>query len=92
MYETGGLRRLYLRARDNILKRVLVHAGGFNLALVMRKMFGGGMPRQLQGTVWALLSALIGLIAAVWSTICAICGSDRGKCQCRLCSLVGLAT
>jgi transposase len=90
MYETGGLRRLHLRGRDNILKRVLVHAGGFNLALVMRKMFGVGKPKQLQDAVWALVSALIGLIAAVGSTICGICGSEWGKRQSRLCSLIRL--
>ncbi len=31
MYETGGLRRVYLRGHNNILKRLLVHACGFNL-------------------------------------------------------------
>ena len=31
MYETGGMRRLHLRGRENILKRLLVHASAFNL-------------------------------------------------------------
>ena len=48
-YETGGMRRVNLRGGDNILKRLLVHAGGFNLALVMRKLTGIGKPRRLQG-------------------------------------------
>jgi len=48
MYETGGMRRVHLRGRDNILKRVLVHAGAFNLGLVMRNLFGAGTPRQLK--------------------------------------------
>jgi transposase len=30
LYETGGMRRVHLKGRDNILKRLLVHAGGFN--------------------------------------------------------------
>lgn len=46
MYETGGMRRLHLRGRDNILKRILLHAAGFNLALVLRQRFGHGKPRQ----------------------------------------------
>ena len=49
MYETGGMRRVHLKGRENILKRLFIHATGFNLALVMRKMFGVGKPRRLQG-------------------------------------------
>ena len=49
MYETGAMRRLYLRGRDNILKRLLVHAAGFNLGLLMRASLGAGKPRQFQG-------------------------------------------
>lgn len=48
-YETGGMRRVYLRGRENILKRVLIHVGGLNLSLVMRQRFGKGTPRGLQG-------------------------------------------
>lgn len=48
-YETGGMRRAHLRGRRNIAKRVLVHAAGFNLGLVMRKRLGRGTPRGLQG-------------------------------------------
>jgi transposase len=47
-YETGGMRRLHLRHRSNILKRLLIHIGGFNLGLVMRKLFGKGTPRGLR--------------------------------------------
>ena len=48
-YETGGMRRVYLRGRENILKRVLIHIGGFNLSLVMRQLLGKGTPRGWQG-------------------------------------------
>ncbi len=47
--ETGGMRRTHLRGRENILKRVLIHVGGFNLSLVMRQLLGKGTPRGLQG-------------------------------------------
>ena len=36
-------------ARENILKRVLIHVGGLNLSLVMRQLLGQGTPRGLQG-------------------------------------------
>ena len=64
MYETGGMRRTHLRGRDNILKRLLIHAVGFNIALLVRKQYGIGKPRTLQGVenrllcAWAVLSAL----------------------------------
>jgi transposase len=45
--DTGGMRRVHLRWSSNILKRVLVHVAGFNLALVMRKLLGVGTPRAL---------------------------------------------
>ena len=48
VYDTGGLRRTYLRGHSNILKRLLVHAGAFNLGLLMRQAIGRGTPRGLQ--------------------------------------------
>ena len=49
MLETGGMRRLHVRGQKNIRKRMLVHAAAFNLGLLMRKRFGFGTPRGLQG-------------------------------------------
>ncbi len=49
MLETGGMRRLHVRGQKNIRKRMLVHAAAFNLGLLMRKRFGVGTPRALQG-------------------------------------------
>ena len=48
-YETGGMRRVYLRGRNNVLKRVLIQVGALNLSLVMRKTWGKGTPRGWQG-------------------------------------------
>jgi transposase len=61
-YDTGGMRRTHLRRHDNILKRLLVHAAGFNLSLVLRKIMGIGTARGLQGLsarIFALLRAMI---------------------------------
>lgn len=49
LYETGGMRRVHLRGRENILKRLVIHGAGFNLALLMRTWYGVGTPRSLQG-------------------------------------------
>lgn len=65
-YETGGMRRTHLRGHGNILKRLLVHAGGFNLGLVMRALIGVGTPRGLQGRVAALLAVAWTSLTALW--------------------------
>ena len=65
MYDTGGMRRTHLRERDNILKRLLIHAAAFNIALLVRKLHGIGKPRTLQGASQALLNALMGLWIAL---------------------------
>ena len=66
-YETGGMRRLYLRGRVNIGKRVLIQAAGFNLGLLMRHRCGIGKPRRLQDR----------RIAAGSGILCANIGSER---------------
>lgn len=61
LYDTGGMRRTHLKGGQNILKRVLIHVGAFNLSLIMRQLIGKGTPRGLQGGVKSparLLSAL----------------------------------
>jgi hypothetical protein len=57
-----------LRHHENIAKRLLIHIAGFNLGLLMRKRFGVGKPRCLQGqsaALWAAFVALIDLVAAI---------------------------
>jgi transposase len=61
LYETGGMRRTYLRGHANILKRLFVHSGGFNLGLLMRTLIGVGTPRGLQGRLAALMAVVIAL-------------------------------
>jgi hypothetical protein len=67
VYDTGGLRRVYLRGHPNILKRLIVHAGAFNLGLLMRHVFGRGTPRGLQSRrqPWDLLWLTLYFLLAV---------------------------
>ena len=67
LYDTGGMRRTHLRGHPNILKRLLIHAGGFNLGLVMRHQIGRGTPRGLQGRAATVVAALICAWRAVLS-------------------------
>jgi transposase len=59
LYETGAMRRTHLRGHANILKRLLVHIGGFNLGLLMRTLVGVGTPRGLQGRLAAVMALMI---------------------------------
>jgi transposase len=65
LYDTGGMRRTHLRGHENILKRLLIHAGGFNLGLIIRAILGVGTPRGLQGVAACVWSALFRVIR-VW--------------------------
>jgi transposase len=59
--ETGGARRALLRGQEKVSKRYLIQVAARNLGLVMRKLFGMGTARSLQGLgglFWALHLAL----------------------------------
>ena len=58
--DRGGMRRTWLRGRDNVQKRYLIHISGYNLGLIMRLLTGFGTPRR-----WADANiAIIWLIRA----------------------------
>lgn len=79
-YETGGMRRLHLRGDDNARKRLLIHDAGYNLSLLMRKLYSVGTPRALQGLsglVWALLRLWKALQKAWHRLIAAESALDR---------------
>jgi transposase len=64
-YETGAMRRTHLRLHENIAKRLLIHVGGFNLSLVMRKLTGFGKPRRLQGAFGSIFDSIL----ALWTIV-----------------------
>jgi transposase len=64
LYDTGGMRRTHLRGHTNILKRLLIHAGGFNLGLVMRHLIGSGTPRGLQDRLASVVATLLVFLGA----------------------------
>jgi len=55
------MRRVHLRGRNNLLKRLLVHAAAFNISLLLRKTLGAGKPRQFQGLSAQLLGFVLRL-------------------------------
>jgi hypothetical protein len=78
------MRRVHLRGRpacrrgrNNILKRLLIHVSGFNLGLMMRRRFGVGTPRSLQGLRVASLCAAL-IVAALWRPLARLLASQPG--------------
>jgi transposase len=72
LYDTGGMRRTHLRGHANILKRLLIHAGGFNLGLVMRQLIGSGTPRGLPDRSATVIAAFLLLFGAPQRWLAAI--------------------
>ena len=70
--ETGGGRRTWLRGLENVAKRYAVQVAAHNLGLLMRKLFGVGKPRALQGAgglvvgLGSCLYWLSGLLVGRW--------------------------
>ena len=94
-YETGGMRRCTLRGHENILKRLPIHIGAFNISLALRKMLGAGKPRELKNRAVMLILCLLewltrcyrpdGAVESRTGTILALSGANRfGKPQYRL--------
>jgi hypothetical protein len=67
-YETGAMRRIYLRGDHNILKRILLQAAALNRGL-LRTLFGVGTPRSLQSRVAALFVAVWVVRTALRNTL-----------------------
>ena len=70
-YETGGLRRVWVRGHENVRKRVLIQAAGCNLGLLLRRLTGVGTPRSLQGRALSAICGLIGRLTALWGRLTA---------------------
>lgn len=52
--DRGGMRRAWLRGRENLHKRYLIHVAGFNLGILMRARFGCGTPRETADAAFAV--------------------------------------
>ena len=70
--DRGGMRRAWLRGRENLHKRYLVHVAGFNLGVLMRALHGQGTPREAAEACAAFMFVLrtdallvFGLIAVI---------------------------
>lgn len=57
--ERGGMRRTWLRGRENVHKRYVLHVAGHNLGLIMRTIIGHGTPREAVAALRARLLLII---------------------------------
>jgi len=53
------MRRAWLRGRENLRKRYLVHVAGYNLGLILRLLLGAGTPREFIARASAHLLILL---------------------------------
>jgi hypothetical protein len=51
--DRGGMRRSWLRGRENLHKRYLIHVAGYSLGLIMRLLTGVGTPREFRARLAA---------------------------------------
>ena len=66
--DSGGMRRTWLRELVNVSKRYLLAAAAHNLGRMLRKLFGVGKPKALQGEggLAALVQLLIYWLMTCW--------------------------
>ena len=67
--DRGGMRRAWLRGRENVHKRYLIHVAGFNLGVLMRALYGQGTPREAAEALYALFFVLQFDAAAAFALI-----------------------
>src|SRR4051794_20827374 len=67
--DRGGMRRTWLRGRENVHKRYLIHVAGHNLGLLMRLLIGAGTPKEAVARGWCLLVLLRTTDGATYAAI-----------------------
>ena len=77
------MRRCTLRGHEDILKRMLIQIGAFNISLILRAMLGAGKPRELKHRAVELVLRLL-----EWFT----CGyRPKGAVESRIASILALS-
>ncbi len=88
--DRGGMRRTWLRRRENVHKRYLLHVAGHNLSLLMRQLIGAGTPRQAVAGGYGGVFVLVAPSGAVLvARIVLIVSEDGETADAALCFVVG---
>ncbi len=88
--DRGGMRRTWLRGRENVHKRYLLHVAGYNRSLLMRQLIGAGTPRQAVAGGYGCIFVLVAPAGAVLvAQIVLIVSEDGETAFATLCFAVG---
>ena len=77
--DRGGMRRTWLRGRENVHKRYLLHVAGHNLSLLMRKLIGAGTPQEAVAGGYGCICVLIAPAGAVLVAQMVLIVSEDGE-------------
>ena len=77
--DRGGMRRTWLRGRENVHKRYLLHVAGHNLSLLMRQLIGAGTPREAVAGGYGGIFVLIAPAGAVLVAQIVLIVSEDGE-------------
>ena len=78
--DRGGMRRTWLRGRENVHKRYLLHVAGHNLSLLMRTLLiGAGTPREAVAGGYGCICVLIAPAGAVLVAQMVLIVSEDGE-------------
>lgn len=78
--DTGGMRRSWLRGLVEVTKRYVIAAAAHNLGRILRKLFGIGKPRSLQGSgVLAGLTQFLVWFVVALRSLCLISRCAIGR-------------
>ena len=88
--DRGGIRRTWLRGRENAHKRYLLHVAGRNLPLPMRQRIGADTPREAVAGGYGGIFVLIAPVGAIPVANIVLIVSEDGKTAfAALCFVVG---
>src|SRR4051794_17809737 len=75
--DRGGMRRTWLRGRENVHKRYLIHVAGHNLGLLMRLLIGAGTPKEAVAGGWCVLVLLPSVQGAATKALILVLVTNR---------------
>jgi hypothetical protein len=73
------MRRTWLRGRENVHKRYLIHVAGYNLSLLMRQLIGAGTPKEAVAAGYGALFVLVTPAGAVLVAQVVLIVSEDGE-------------
>src|SRR5215218_11111460 len=86
--DRGGMRRAWLRGRENLQKRYLIHVAGYNLGLIMRLLTGAGTPRGFRARVSASLAAVATPAGGLLLILIVVAGDQTAAVALRGCTRI----